>query len=264
MFQGSSLRRPLPNSESQPTNRVHVCSSRALAHDGRAVRRADRARRRGDGRRDRAQAQDAARGGRGDRRVAHERGAAPRVLRGGDPGRQGGRRALLAPPQGDHDEDLGPDHVRPRCHRLLQGRLREARRDVRLARRQPEQRAWRRLRQDRVPARRAARRDRGRHHGDVRDAPQGRYGRLGPRHHQPPRAVRHHHRRLDPARHPRLGQDVDAGGHAPRLQGSSSRFFARTPTSARPLQRASQPRASKTATTTRSPRPSHSHARARR
>ena len=44
---------------------------------------------------------------------------------------------LLAAPQGDDDEGVGSDHVRPRRAGFLQGRLRQARQAVRQARRQP-------------------------------------------------------------------------------------------------------------------------------
>ena len=52
--------------------------------------------------------------GRGRRRDGHARRRARRVPRRADRPGQGGRRALLGPPQGDDDEGLRPDHLRPR------------------------------------------------------------------------------------------------------------------------------------------------------
>ena len=52
--------------------------------------------------------------------------------------REGPGRAAVAAPQGDHDEGLGPHHVRSRGQRVLQGRLRQARGDLQTARRDPD------------------------------------------------------------------------------------------------------------------------------
>ncbi len=49
------------------------------------------------------------------------------LLRRADRGRAQDRRDVLAARQGDHDEGLAPDRVRPRREGLLQGRLRQAR-----------------------------------------------------------------------------------------------------------------------------------------
>ena len=57
-------------------------------------------------------------------------------------------RAALAAPEGDDDEGVRSDHVRTRGAGVLPGRLRQARRHVRIARRLTEQRHRRRLRQD--------------------------------------------------------------------------------------------------------------------
>ena len=53
---------------------------------------------------------------------------------------QGRRRAVLGPPQGDDDEGLRPDHLRPRRHRVLPRGLRDVRRAARGRGPQPEQR----------------------------------------------------------------------------------------------------------------------------
>ncbi len=54
----------------------------------------------------------------------------------------------------------------------------------------------------------------------LQDGPRAGDGRLRPRHHQPPRPERHHHRRVDAADDPRLRADVErverAAGHAGR------------------------------------------------
>ena len=62
-------------------------------------------------------------------------------------------------------------------------------------------------------------RDRGRDRRAAwQDGPRAGHGRLRPRHHQPARAERHHHRRVDAADDPRLRADVERGrraaGHA--------------------------------------------------
>ena len=90
--------------------------------------------------------------------------------------------------------------------RLLQGRLREARRDVRRARRRSRQRHRRRLREDPDAAGRTEGGDRGRPAGRLRDAAAAGDGRLEQGHHQPARAERRDHRRLDARGDPRSGQ----------------------------------------------------------
>ena len=64
-----------------------------------------------------------------------------------------------------------------------------------------------------------ARRDQGRHRRAVCRAPEAGHGQLGQGHHQPARAQRRHHRRLDAGDDPRLGQDVERGRRAPGRQG---------------------------------------------
>ncbi len=93
----------------------------------RADRGEDRVRRR---RRHRhgAQGQAGPHAGRGHRHRGDERRRAPGVLRRADRGGEEGRRAAVAAPQGDHDEDLRSDHVRPLRLGLLPGRPRQARR----------------------------------------------------------------------------------------------------------------------------------------
>ena len=69
-----------------------------------------------------------------------------------DGGRAQDRRDVLAARQGDDDEGLAPDRLRPRGQDLLQGRVRQARRAVRQAGRQRQQRHGQPVRQDRRAA----------------------------------------------------------------------------------------------------------------
>ncbi len=64
--------------------------------------------------------------------------------------------------------------------------------------------------------------DRGRHPGGVRDAPAAGDGRFEQGHHQPARAERRDHRRVDAGRDPRLGPDVGARRQAARHEGDDS------------------------------------------
>ena len=69
------------------------------------------------------------RAGRRDRRRRRDAAArARRVPRRADRRRQGAGRPLLAAPEGDDDEGLRPDHLRPRGADVLRGRVRRARR----------------------------------------------------------------------------------------------------------------------------------------
>ena len=70
----------------------------------------------------------AAAGGRGHRRHLHERDGPASLPRRADRRRQGAGRAVLAAPEGDDDEGLRPDHLRPRGAGLLRRRVRQARR----------------------------------------------------------------------------------------------------------------------------------------
>ena len=103
--------------------------------------------------------------------------------------------------------------------RVLRRRVREARRDVREARRRAEQRHRRRVHEDPVAAGRSAGGDRGRSRRGVQDAAAARDGRLEQGHHQPARAERRDHRRVDAGRDPLVGPDVGPRRQAPRHHG---------------------------------------------
>ena len=77
--------------------------------------------------------------------------------------RQGRGRAVLRPPQGHHDEGLGPDHLRPRRQGVLRRALRHLRRPDRRRRPEPEQRPRLHPQRPRGPPRGDPRRRRGRH-----------------------------------------------------------------------------------------------------
>ena len=83
-------------------------------------------------------------GRRGRRRHRHARRRAARVPRRPDRPGQGRGRAVLGPPQGDDDEGLRPDHLRPRRAGVLPGAVRGVRRRPRRRRHQPQRRARRR------------------------------------------------------------------------------------------------------------------------
>ena len=93
------------------------------------------------------------------RQHVHEQEGPRRVLRGTDAGRLRDRRDVLTPRQGDDDESLAPDRLRPRRQGVLQGRLRQAPGALRRTGRRREQRIGRSVHQDRVVARVAARGD---------------------------------------------------------------------------------------------------------
>ena len=103
---------------------------------------------------------------------------------------------------------------------------------VRDARRRSGQRHRRRLRQDSEAAGRAARSDRGRHSGRLRVAAGTGDGRFEQGDHQPARAERRDHRRLDAGGDPRLGPDVGTRRQAARHEGDDPRSL-RTPGSIR-------------------------------
>ena len=98
-------------------------------------------------------------------RDLRRRGDAPararRLPGGADRRRQGAGRPLLAAPEGDDDEGLRPDHLRPRRAGVLRRRVRGARRRAR----QPEQRPRQHPERARGPAGGRARADRGRDQG---------------------------------------------------------------------------------------------------
>ena len=181
--------------------------------------------------------------------TVHERARPRRVPRRADGRRPGAGRAVLDPPQGHDDEGLRPDHLRPRGEDLLRRRVREARRHLRPHRREPQQRPRRRARARRrrcptpsappIEAAIAAR---------AGGRPAAGDGRLRPRHHQPARAERHHHRRVDAADDPRLRADVERGRRAAGHQGRHPRLVAtpvctpRSSTTARPTARSTRPR----------------------
>ena len=127
-------------------------------------------------------------------------------------GRRGARagRAVLRAPEGDDDEGLRPDHLRPRRAGVLRRRLRVVRR-----------RRWHRSARARTTGWRASsprsrscpRSERRRIEEAIEAAyasgPRARDGRLRPRDHQPARAERRHHRRVDAGDDPHLGPDVE-------------------------------------------------------
>ena len=106
-----------------------------------------------------AEAEGVAARWRDHRQHVHEQEGAVRLLRAADGGRAQDRRDVLAARQGDDDEGLAPDRLRPRRQDLLQGGIREARRAVRRARRQRQQRHGEPVRQDRHAAGFGARAD---------------------------------------------------------------------------------------------------------
>ena len=75
--------------------------------------------------------------GRDRRRRGHAPARARRVPGGADRRRQGAGRAVLAAPEGDDDEGLRPDHLRPRGAGVLRRRVRRARRRARRGRASP-------------------------------------------------------------------------------------------------------------------------------
>ena len=145
------------------------------------------------------------------RRGGRRRGDAPRGAASAflaeqiaDAKRRG--RPVLGPPEGDDDEGLGPDHLRPRRPRVSSPTL-FAEHGAALAAagvnpndglaRAAERRSSALPEDERAAIQR---RDRRR----LRGRPGAGDGRLRPRHHQPARPERRDHRRLDAGRDPRL------------------------------------------------------------
>ncbi|CAA9320553.1 MAG: Isocitrate dehydrogenase [NADP]; Monomeric isocitrate dehydrogenase [NADP], partial [uncultured Frankineae bacterium] len=172
--------------------------------------RARRRRRRDDG----AEGRPAGAGGGDRRRRRHARHGAERLSRPRDPGRAGAGGAVLRAPQGHDDEGLRPDHLRARREGLLRRRLRAVRRRPRPRRRRPQPGAGRRAVRPGGPARGPAQGDHGRHRRGVRAGSGAGAGRLEPRHHQPARPERRHHRRLHARGDPQLRADVERAGPA--------------------------------------------------
>ena len=135
---------------------------------------------------DRAQARGLAGRRRRHRLHVHEQEGAVRLLRRADRRRLQDRRDVLTARQGDHDEGVAPHRVRPRGEDLLQGRLRQAPEAVRRAGCRRQQRPVRSLRQDRVAARLAARRDHPRPARLPRAPARAGHGGFGQGHHQLP------------------------------------------------------------------------------
>ena len=175
----------------------------------------------------RAAALGAAARGRGDRQHVHEQEGAVRLLREGARALQEARPAVLAARQGDDDEGLAPDRVRPRGAGVLQGPVRQARQAVRRARRQRQQRLRQRAGEDQDPAGGQARGDRGRHQGLRGEAAAPVDGRFGQGHQQPLQPQRRHRRRLDAGDDPRRRHDVGAGRQDVRDQGGAARVHLR-------------------------------------
>ena len=124
------------------------------------------------------------------------------------------RRAAVAAPEGDDDEGLRPDHVRPRGQRVLQGRVREARRDASSS---SASIAEQRHRRRRTPRSRACRRTSSAAiEADLEavyaHAPAAGDGRFRQGHHQPARAERRDHRRVDAGGDPHVGPMWGADG----------------------------------------------------
>ena len=117
---------------------------------------------------------------------------------------------VLAARQGDDDEGLAPDRVRPLRADLLQGCIREARQAVRGTRRQRQQRHGRPVRQAGPAARSAARTGHTRPARLPRASTRAGDGRLGQGDHELPLAQRRDRRRVDAGDDPQRRQDVRA------------------------------------------------------
>ena len=198
--------------------------SAVVAAAGKLANRADRRRRQDHGAQGRR---------RGDRRRRHRRvgdepARAHRVLREGDRRRQGQGRAAVAAPQGDDDEGVRSDHVRTR---------RDARTTRTSSTSTPRRSTTLGVDPDngigdvyakiqKLPAG-PARRHRGRHSGRLRVAAAAGDGRFEQGDHQPARAERRDHRRLDAGRDPRVGSDVGTRRQAARHEGDDSRSLVR-------------------------------------
>jgi isocitrate dehydrogenase len=138
-----------------------------------------------------------------------------------DRGREGARLAVLDPPQGDDDEGQRPDPVRARGRSVLRRRVRTARGDARALGRARERRPRRPAREGGRAARRRAARRGGRPPGGPRRRSGARDGELGQGDHQPARAERRDHRRVDAGRDPDVGPDVGTRRRCTRPSSSS-------------------------------------------
>ena len=148
------------------------------------------------------------------------RRALQRVLREADRRRQGQGRAAVAAPEGDDDEGVRPDHVRPRRRGVLPGRLRRStrRRSTQLGV-DPDNGigdVYAKIQTLPADQRAAIEADIA---GRLRDAAAAGDGRLEQGHHQPARAERRDHRRVDAGGDPRLGPDVGTRRQAARHEG---------------------------------------------
>ena len=133
-------------------------------------------------------------------------------------------RAVLGAPQGHDDEGLRPDHLRPRRGAVLPGRLRRARRRPAPRSAATPTTAWPACspRSAKLPADRAAAIEAAIAEA-YDDGPALAMVDSEPRDHQPARAQRRHHRRLDAGGDPLVGPDVErrrrAAGHQVRHPG---------------------------------------------
>ena len=196
-----------------------------MADRRRPAHRARRRRRHGH----RAQGLGTGAGRRGRRRHVHVEARTRRVPRRADRRRQGAGRAVLAPPQGDDDEGLRPDHLRSRRRGLLRAGLRTGTATCSKRPAPNPNNGWaRRARRDRrrcPPSSRPTINEAIDAHLDR--PPRHRDGRLRPRHHQPARAERHHRRRLDAGDDPHVRADVEQARRAAGLQGRDPRLQLR-------------------------------------
>ena len=172
--------------------------------------RARRRRRPGHG----AQGEDGGQGRRGARCRGHAVPGARPVPGRAARGRQRARRPVLSAPEDDDDEGGRPDRVRTRGASVLRRGVRRACRRAHVGGGQCQRRARGDAEGDRSAARRAARSRPARDRRGVRERPGAGDGRLGSRHHEPPRAERRDHRRLDAGGDPLLGPDVEPGWRA--------------------------------------------------
>ena len=146
---------------------------------------------------------------------------AARVLREADRRRQGQGRAAVAAPEGDDDEGVRPDHVRSRrracttrtCSQKHAATFAEARRRARTTASATSTRRSSRCRTPSAP------RSRPTSQAVYATRPAAGDGRFEQGHHQPARAERRDHRRLDAGRDPRVGPDVGARRQAARHEG---------------------------------------------
>ena len=154
------------------------------------------------------------------------RRGARRVPGGAGRRRQGAGRPVLPAPEGDDDEGLGPDHLRPRaCGRTSPDVFAEHGDALRPARTRTT--AWRAILTaiERCPTERAA--IEAAITATYETGPRARDGRLRPRDHQPARAERRDHRRVDAGDDPHVGPDVERRRRAAGHQGGDPRLELR-------------------------------------